>query len=119
MADTNETVTLQLSLSSAPQEVDIFVSQLTLSEGGLAVDQESQDITLNHTVSEAPVDIAQEGLAFNQQITDWNPIEIVNTTLSLRSAGDGLVIQAIFHSPICLNSRSKALGPIPPNHPGA
>lgn len=104
-APITETVSMQLLLTGETQETETPPTKTTF--------------TLNQTVTQQQVDREVASLSFTQRIIDWNPIAIVKHQLSLNLEQGEEGTRAVFHDPICLNSRSKALGPIPPNHPGA
>jgi hypothetical protein len=136
MADTNETVITNMVLGSTPVEIDILITSVPLSQevqqqdilitsvplsqAGQQADLANTVLVLSETTDETNSTNTISTIMLDQTITAWNPIAIVTTPIDLLSSGSGdQILEALVQDYVCTNSRSRALGTIPPSHPGA
>ena len=119
-----ETVITTFTFSETIGQVveETVLTSVNLGSSGdssLTVSAET-DLEITDLTSGTAVVVPSTNLDLQQTITAWNPIAIVTTTVNLASSGsETQELEALVHAFVCTNSRSKALGAIPSNHPGA
>lgn len=110
----DETIIQIFNMSSDIGEAFSETISQILPFTGQDSDLVDQDLTYVPSQDGLPVSPINQTLFLDETLTAYEPYAIFIQTLSLQED-----LRSSFPDPTAENSRTRALGPLPPNHPGA